>query len=155
MLDLLQRDSYLQLTEVLCLLGLQGIFIASCTMQLWMHGLVVSVLILNNWLANESDDGSDLPYDCAISATLTCCLSSILDNIFHDYGTLSEKNTPKGKRKEAQENVIGAFLAVSPKGTVFYWTTTSYTNGYWYGVEFYMCSTDTQQGILTLGLYLY
>ncbi|KAJ9071476.1 hypothetical protein DSO57_1036529 [Entomophthora muscae] len=48
MLGLLQCDPYLQLTEVSFLLGLQGIYIASCTSQLWMHGLVVSVLILIN-----------------------------------------------------------------------------------------------------------
>ncbi|KAJ9077617.1 hypothetical protein DSO57_1015044 [Entomophthora muscae] len=55
----------------------------------------------------------NMAYDCAISATLTRCLSSILDNVifisyykfslqFHDYGTLSEKNSPKGKRKETK-----------------------------------------------------
>ncbi|KAJ9050114.1 hypothetical protein DSO57_1017451 [Entomophthora muscae] len=81
MLDLLQCIPYLQLTEVHCLLGLQGIFIASRTAQLWMHGPVVNVLILTNWLANELDDGSDLPYDPVIGATITCCLSSILDNV--------------------------------------------------------------------------
>ncbi|KAJ9082044.1 hypothetical protein DSO57_1008179 [Entomophthora muscae] len=48
MLGLLQCEPYLQLTEVSCLLGLQGIFIASCTAKLWIHGLVVSVLILIN-----------------------------------------------------------------------------------------------------------
>ncbi|KAJ9057080.1 hypothetical protein DSO57_1025911 [Entomophthora muscae] len=108
-----------------------------------MYGLVVSVLILTNWLANELDDGSDFPYSPMIGAIITCCLSSISDNVmcisyyklslqFHDYDTLSEKNAPKGKKKEAQGNVIGAFLAVSPKGNVFLQTTTSYTNGYWY-----------------------
>ncbi|KAJ9083401.1 hypothetical protein DSO57_1035081 [Entomophthora muscae] len=122
-IDLLQQDPYLQLTEVYCLLELHGIFIAIRTAQLWMHGLVVGVLIMTNQPANESFDESDLSYDHAISVILTCCLSSILDNIVfisyyklslqsHDYGTLSEKNTPKGKRKGAQGKVIGAFLAV-------------------------------------------
>ncbi|KAJ9060428.1 hypothetical protein DSO57_1030986 [Entomophthora muscae] len=102
-----------------------------------------SVSILTNWLANEVDDGSDLPYDLVICATITCCLSSISNDVifisydklslqFQDYGTLSKTNTPKGKNKKPEGIVIGVFLAVSPKGTVFYQTTTSYTNGYWY-----------------------
>ncbi|KAJ9064907.1 hypothetical protein DSO57_1025434 [Entomophthora muscae] len=143
MLALLQQDPYIQLTEVCCLLGLQGIFIASRTAQLWMHGLLVSVLIMINWLSDELYDGSDLPHGPVIGATLTCCLSSILDNVvfisyyelslqFHDYGILSEKNALKGKKKEVQGKIIGTFLAVSLKETLFYRTTTSYTNGYWY-----------------------
>ncbi|KAJ9056856.1 hypothetical protein DSO57_1028574 [Entomophthora muscae] len=93
-----------------------------------MHGLVVSVLILTNWLANELDDGSDLPYDPVIGAIITPSLSSILDNdIFHPI-----INCHCRQKEKLGGIVIGALLEAFLKGTVFYQTTTSYTNRCWY-----------------------
>ena len=109
-----------------------------------MHGLVVSALVLPNCAGDKWNDDSNFPHDPVIGSTITHCLSSITDNVIfisyyklalnvQDYRIVGKKSTPDGKKKQKQGTVIGTFLTASPKGIVFYQTSSSYTNGYVYG----------------------
>ncbi|KAJ9083523.1 hypothetical protein DSO57_1033911 [Entomophthora muscae] len=69
MLDLLQRDLKLSLTQVWKQLAHHSIWVSERMVQLWMHGKVASVRVLTNVASNQWDGAEDFPYDNAIEST--------------------------------------------------------------------------------------
>ncbi|KAJ9067664.1 hypothetical protein DSO57_1036836 [Entomophthora muscae] len=51
---------------------------------------------------------------------------------FDDFGTQGKAATKNGRKKVKKGTFIGAFLAVSAKGFVYYWTNPDLINGYSY-----------------------
>ncbi|KAJ9089125.1 hypothetical protein DSO57_1016047 [Entomophthora muscae] len=111
--------------------------------QLWMHEKVSSIRVLTNFAPNQWDGAKDSPYDTAIESTLVRCLTSLTDDImfvlyslsiaFNYFGEKEKAATKNGRKKVKKGTFIGAFLAVSAKGFVYYQTNPDFINGYSYG----------------------
>ncbi|KAJ9066232.1 hypothetical protein DSO57_1011561 [Entomophthora muscae] len=179
MLDLLQRDPKLPLTQVQKQLANHNIWVSKSMVQLWMYEKVASIQVLTNFASNQWDGAEDSPYDPTIESTLVQCLTSLsydvmfisyynLSIAFDDFGTQGKAAIKNGRKKVKKGTFIGEFLAVSAKGFVNYWTKPDFINGYshshilggllnsWDGLCCVLGrSTDTQQGIITLELDLY
>ncbi|KAJ9085630.1 hypothetical protein DSO57_1012003 [Entomophthora muscae] len=92
---------------------------------------------------DQWDDAEDSPYDTTIKSTLVQCLTSLTDDVmfisyyklsiaFDDFGKQG-KATAKNRRKKVKKGTfIGAFLAVSAKGFVYYWTNPDFIDSYSY-----------------------
>ncbi|KAJ9058313.1 hypothetical protein DSO57_1013572 [Entomophthora muscae] len=143
MLDLLQQDPKLSLTQVQKQLSHHGIWMSEHMVQLWMHRKVASIRVLTNAAGNQWDGSEDSPYDHAIESTLVQCLTSLTYDIiiisyyklsidFDNFGAQGRSATKKGRKKVKRGTFIGAFLAVSAKGFVYYWIKTGFANGYKY-----------------------
>ncbi|KAJ9084646.1 hypothetical protein DSO57_1022133 [Entomophthora muscae] len=81
MLDLLQRDPKLSLTQVCKQLAHHNIWVSKRMMQLWMHGKVASIWVLKIFASNQWDGAEDSPYDIVIQSILVQCLTSLTDDI--------------------------------------------------------------------------
>ncbi|KAJ9062263.1 hypothetical protein DSO57_1012709 [Entomophthora muscae] len=143
MLNLLLQDPKLSLTQVWKQLAHNGIWVSERMVQLWMYGKVASVCVLTNVAANQWDGAEDSPYDQAIKSTLVKCLTSLSNVIifisyyklsiaFDNFGAQGRATTQKGSKEVKKRTFIDAFLAVSAKGSVYYWTNPDFTNGYKY-----------------------
>ncbi|KAJ9085875.1 hypothetical protein DSO57_1009715 [Entomophthora muscae] len=166
MLNLLQQDPKLPLTQVRKQLADHGIWVSECMVQLWMYGKVASIQVLTNVAGNQWDGAEDFLYDYAIESTLVQCLTNLIDDVkfisyykllisFDDFGEQGRAATKKGGKKIKKETFIGAFLAISAKGSVYYWKTPDLTNGYKYShilgglLNFWYSLNSLQQGFLS------
>ncbi|KAJ9087163.1 hypothetical protein DSO57_1035971 [Entomophthora muscae] len=143
MLDLLQRDPKLPLTQVWKQLEHHGILVSECMVQLWMHRKVASIRVLTNFTSNQCDGAENSPYDTTIKSTLVRCLTSLTDDImfvsyyklsiaFVNFGEQGKAATKNGRNKVKKGTFIGAFMTVSTKGFVYYWTNPDFIDGYSY-----------------------
>ncbi|KAJ9052131.1 hypothetical protein DSO57_1037259 [Entomophthora muscae] len=143
MLDLLQQDPKLPLTQVQKQLAHHNIWVSECMVQLWMHRKVAFIWVLTNFAGNQWDGAEDSPYDTAIKSTLVRCLTSLTDDImfvsyyklsiaFDNFSEQGKAATKNGRKKVKKGTFIGAFLAVSAKGFVYYQTNPGFINGYSY-----------------------
>ncbi|KAJ9076201.1 hypothetical protein DSO57_1028511 [Entomophthora muscae] len=144
MLDLLQRDPKLPLTQVQKQLAQHGIWVSERMVQLWMHGKVASIQVLTNFASDQWDGAEDSPPYLDIKSTLAQCLTSLSDDVifisyyklsiaFDNFGEMGKAAIKNGRKKVKKGTFIGAFLAVSAKGFVYYWTNPDFINGYSYG----------------------
>ncbi|KAJ9082096.1 hypothetical protein DSO57_1007691 [Entomophthora muscae] len=112
MLNLLQWDPKLPLTQVQKQLAHHGIWVSECMVQLWMYGKVASVRVLTNFAGNQWDGAEDSPYGPAIKSTLVQCLASLSDDVmfisyyklliaFDDFGEQG-KAAAKNRRKKVK-----------------------------------------------------
>ncbi|KAJ9074423.1 hypothetical protein DSO57_1006682 [Entomophthora muscae] len=143
MLDLLQQDPKLFLTQIQKQLAHHVIWVSERMVQLWMYEKVASVFVLTNVAGNQWDDSKDSPYDPVIKSILVQCLTSLTDDVmfvscyklsiaFDNFGKQGKVATQKGRKKVKRGTFIGAFLAVSAKGFVYYQKTLDFTNSYKY-----------------------
>ncbi|KAJ9076571.1 hypothetical protein DSO57_1024773 [Entomophthora muscae] len=118
MLDLLQWNPKLPLTQAWKQLAHHNIWVSELMVQLWIHGKVTSIRVLTNFAGNQWDGTEDLPYDTTIESTLVQCLTSLTDDImfvlyyklsiaFDDFGTQGKAATQKGRNKVKKGTFLG------------------------------------------------